>query len=162
MFLNKVVIKIMHTKGGLLMIQVYRCLGPSGWSSTQCVSIHPVCVGSFRAGAIESRHCAPIVPQPWPHKLHCQPCATDAKSPSAPMTILDLMNFLVQSIIFCLSRVHTWYLSQISQMGYAEKNLSCRDISDFSTWCGGIRNFFTSVMWIYFRILHITFWNYSV
>ena len=48
-------------KASLLMMLVYRCLGSPLVDDQYNVCLYTVYVGSLRAGAIESRHSAPIV-----------------------------------------------------------------------------------------------------
>ena len=68
-----------------------------------------------------------------------------------------LFNFKLFSSCSCFGRpcCHTSYLSQISQMRYVEKNLSCGEISDLyalEMW----RNLKFLYMWSNFKFLHMT------
>ena len=58
--------------------------------------------------------------------------------------------FLIILTIF----LHTWYLSQLSQIRYVEKNLSCGEISNLYAWQMW-RNLKFLHMWSNFKFLHI-------
>ena len=51
--------------------------------------------------------------------------------------------------------LHTWYLSQVSQVRYVEKNLSCGEISNLYAWQMW-RNLKFLHMWSNLKFLHMT------
>ena len=53
-----------------------------------------------------------------------------------------------------MSKTHTWYLSQVSQVRYVEKKLSCGEISNLYAWQMW-RNLKFLNMWSNFKFLHI-------